>query len=534
MKATAKPKRQNRVALKESRRISKNPKTTKKKTALVRAKKELTILNRLARTVTAQLSLQEACNAVVKEISYALKLKVAVLFLQEGDELQLKAIGPNTSYLNPETVPLHRVGECLCGLAAGTGRMIASSNIHKDKRCTWIECKKAGLHSFAAVPLLLGKQHIGVLGIASADHHDFRQAARFLKTAADQLAIYIQNAKLFEQTRTYASQLEQQIAERKHDQEVLHKSEERFRALTENTSDWIWEVDQNGVYTYSSPKVKDLLGYEPDEIIGRTPFDLMSKDKAKRLHEIFNSIVESLKPFAALENVNLHKDGRQVIIETSGIPIFDKNGNFVGYRGIDRDITERKLLEEGIRESEGKYRSLYQEFCGILNAIPDALVLLSSDLKVVWSNEVAAKNMNMSLDDFIGQHCYKVRHGRSEPCEMCSVLECFTSHKPKIIESTTPDGRIWELHVYPVFGDRGEVKGVIEAAHNITERKRAEEALKQHKKELIGRINELEEFYNLAVGRELRMMELKKEIKQLKQLLEKYQIPLPKTTLPIR
>jgi hypothetical protein len=78
------------------------------------------------------------------------------------------------------------------------------------------------------------------------------------------------------------------------------------------------------------------------------------------------------------------------------------------------------------------------------------------------------------------------------------------------------------------------VKGVIEAAHNITERKRAEEELKQHRKELLARVNELEEFYKLAVGRELRMVELKKEIEQLKQLLEKYQIPIPNKTMSIQ
>ncbi len=119
--------------------------------------------------------------------------------------LQLRAI--DTSYLKPEAVPLHRVGECLCGLAAQKGQIVASGNIHTDKRCTWKECKEAGLRSFAAIPLLLGKQHVGVLGIASADHRDFRQAARFLRTAADQLAIYIQIVRLLEQTREHASQL---------------------------------------------------------------------------------------------------------------------------------------------------------------------------------------------------------------------------------------------------------------------------------------------------------------------------------------
>jgi PAS domain-containing protein len=210
-------------------------------------------------------------------------------------------------------------------------------------------------------------------------------------------------------------------------------------------------------------------------------------------------------------------------MQITSSPLKNSEGKIIAGIRVVRDITERKLLEEGIRDREGKYRSLFQEFRGILDAIPDALVLLSSDLKLIWSNEVAAKNMNMSLDDFIGQHCYKVRHGLSEPCEMCPVLDCFASHKPKIVESTTPDGRIWELHVYPVFGDRGEVKGVIEAAHNITERKRAGEALLKKEKELILRVKELEDFYGMAVGRELRMKQLKEEIEKLKEQLEKYE-----------
>ena len=97
-----------------------------------------------------------------------------------------------------------------------------------------------------------------------------------------------------------------------------------------------------------APKVKDLLGYEPNEIIGKSPFDLMPVDESQRISDIFHSIIESRKPFAAIENTNLHKDGRRLVLETSGVPIFDKDGNFSGYRGIDRDITERKKAEEEI------------------------------------------------------------------------------------------------------------------------------------------------------------------------------------------
>jgi len=82
------------------------------------------------------------------------------------------------------------------------------------------------------------------------------------------------------------------ITEQKRAEEALHESEQRFRSLVETTSDWVWAVDRNGVYIYASPKVKDLLGYEPEDVIGKTPFDLMPAKDAKRvfLHCCFQYI----------------------------------------------------------------------------------------------------------------------------------------------------------------------------------------------------------------------------------------------------
>ena len=136
--------------------------------------------------------------------------------------------------------------------------------------------------------------------------------------------------------------------------EALQESEQRFRSLVETTSDWVWEVDQNDFYSYTSPKVKDLLGYDPEEVIAKKPFDFMPLDEAKRVAKLFGNIVESRKPFTGLENTNLHKDGRLVVLETSGVPIFEKDGNFAGYRGIDRDISERKRAEEEQKNLEAR------------------------------------------------------------------------------------------------------------------------------------------------------------------------------------
>ena len=132
--------------------------------------------------------------------------------------------------------------------------------------------------------------------------------------------------------------------------EGLRESEEKYRSLVEATSDWIWEVDNDGVYTYTNSKVKEILGYEPEEIIGKTPFDFMLPDEQERLSEWFGNILESHKPFEGLENTNIHKDGRHVLLETSGVPFFDTDGNLLGYRGIDRNITRRKLAEKALQK----------------------------------------------------------------------------------------------------------------------------------------------------------------------------------------
>jgi PAS domain S-box-containing protein len=132
----------------------------------------------------------------------------------------------------------------------------------------------------------------------------------------------------------------------------------RFRDLTENTSDWIWEVDTRMRYVYASPQVAQLLGYTPEEILGKTPFDFMPPAEAARVRNFLNEMKPNPKPFHNLENVNQCKDGSLRVLETSGIPIRNIHGQFTGFRGIDRDITERKKAEEAIRESESKYRSI--------------------------------------------------------------------------------------------------------------------------------------------------------------------------------
>ncbi len=136
------------------------------------------------------------------------------------------------------------------------------------------------------------------------------------------------------------------ITKRKQAEKALKENQQKFQGLVETLYDWIWEVDSQGHYTYVSPQLKSILGYEPQEILGKTPFNLMPPEEAKSISEKFEALVMERKPIAALENINIHKDGHLIRLETNGLPFYDADGNFKGYRGTDRDITARKQAEE--------------------------------------------------------------------------------------------------------------------------------------------------------------------------------------------
>jgi PAS domain S-box-containing protein/putative nucleotidyltransferase with HDIG domain len=144
------------------------------------------------------------------------------------------------------------------------------------------------------------------------------------------------------------------VTDRRRAEEAILASEERFRNLVEATSDWVWEVDPNGIYTYASSKACEVLGYEVSEIIGRSIFDFMPSRESNRFARTFKSHSEKKEPFAFLEASRQRKDGKLIVMETSGVPFFASDGSLLGYRGIGRDITNRKNIERELERSVKK------------------------------------------------------------------------------------------------------------------------------------------------------------------------------------
>ncbi len=140
---------------------------------------------------------------------------------------------------------------------------------------------------------------------------------------------------------------------RKQAEEALRKNEERLSEI--NKSDWVWEVDNNGVYTYTSQTGIDYFGYSEKDIIGKTPFDFMPPEEAERVAGIFSELVAVKAPIKDLENWNIKKNGELCCVLTNGVPILDEDGNLLGYRGVDKDITRYRQTIDTLKQKLAAY-----------------------------------------------------------------------------------------------------------------------------------------------------------------------------------
>lgn len=177
----------------------------------------------------------------------------------------------------------------------------------------------------------------------------------------------------------------------------LLSSEKRFHDIAYSLADWIWEVDSEAKYIYASESVFNVLGYKPEELLGKTPFDFMPEDQAMEVYSHFNQILENRSRIKDLINVNYHKNGKLIYLRTSGVPIFN-DGEFVGYRGVDKDITKQLLDELELKESEIKFRELFE------NAADPIFIAEQNTGIILNANKAAEQLMLKPKKELIGIH----------------------------------------------------------------------------------------------------------------------------------
>lgn len=281
------------------------------------------------------------------------------------------------------------------------------------------------------------------------------------------------------------------ITARKQSEEALKQSEERFRQVAETAGEFIWEVDAKGLYTYASPSVKKLLGYTPEELVGKKHFyDLFMPFVRDELKAAAFQVFADRQTFRGFPNANVSKSGEIVHLETSGTPVLDSAGNLVGYRGVDTDVTARlqahERLEERVRERTAelvKANEALRYLAAIVESSDDAI--LSGDLDGIitsW-NAGAQRLYNYASEEIMGRPITVLvpRNRRGELREILKKLRCG-EHIRRYETVRLKKGGIpveVSITVSPVRNGEGQVIGVSAIARDITERKQAEEALQK-------------------------------------------------------
>jgi PAS domain S-box-containing protein len=292
---------------------------------------ELATLNTLGQAVNASLSLEEATKAALAGMLNAVRPDLAFLFLRDGERLILKDVMPAASRHRLGDVPEHRVGECVCGLAVREGKPIYSRDIFNDLRCTWNECKQAGIRSFAALPLTSGDEVIGVIGLASDTERDFERQGGFLETLANQISVALVNARLYEMAH-------RELAERKR---AVQESRERA-ALLDAANDAIYVRALDHTITYWNAGAQRLYGWSPSEAMGRKITELGGLDPAA-FTAPHTALLEN--GYWSGEMKRTSKDGQERIAFCRWTLLRDEQGQPKEVLAINTDITERKQLE---------------------------------------------------------------------------------------------------------------------------------------------------------------------------------------------
>jgi two-component system cell cycle sensor histidine kinase/response regulator CckA len=251
----------------------------------------------------------------------------------------------------------------------------------------------------------------------------------------------------------------------------LLESETRYRSLVETTNDWIWELDENGVFTYSSPRIRDVLGYEPHEIIGKTPFDLMPAPEAENARKFFHTFRDVTEPLAGIEHRNVHKDGRIVILESSWVPVFDVKGRFTGCRGIARDITLHKQLEEQLRHAQkmnaiGELAGgIAHDFNNILTTIIGYIYILQTRL-TDESLKKFVEHLNYSAQRAASLVSKLLAFGRKQiislqPMKINDVIIKSKSLLSRLIQENIEIRTVFSEDDITVMGDEGQIEQVV-------------------------------------------------------------------------
>jgi PAS domain S-box-containing protein len=287
--------------------------------------------------------------------------------------------------------------------------------------------------------------------------------------------------ELPDMTRRIA-ELERLETEHKLRIEILQASENKYRELLENLPQKIFHKDKNSVYVSCNNNYARDLKIQPDEIVGKTDYDFYTKELAEKYIADDKRIMESGKTEYIEEKYI--QNGQEVVVQTVKRPLKDEKGNTIGILGIFWDITERRQIEEALKESEERYRT-------IIEYSNDMIWTLDTEGRFLFFNKRSEEITGYKLEDWQGKSFAPL----IEKDDLTKVIEVFQKTlcgEPQQYEVSVKreDGSniILFVNTAPIYS-KGEVVGTVSFGRDVTERKKAEEQIKESLKQKLKKSN---------------------------------------------
>jgi two-component system, cell cycle sensor histidine kinase and response regulator CckA len=269
------------------------------------------------------------------------------------------------------------------------------------------------------------------------------------------------------------------ITERKLTEDALRQSEEKYRILAENVSDIIWSLDMDLKFTYISPSAERLQGWTVEEWKTLRLDDILTPESLERVRK---ALEEELSPAATpirtrtIEVEEYRKDGSTVWIEVTASPLLDQQGRFVGITGVSRDISERRRTQEALKQSETRFRMLFEKSPYGISIARNGITL--------YANDACLKMFGY---DHLSEHTGTSQLLRVAPESRAYIMDRFVrrSHGEAITDTFEFVGLRKDGSTFPLFGQVISIQlddgpATVSFFQDLTERKRVEEILREN------------------------------------------------------
>ncbi|MDZ4164141.1 MAG: PAS domain-containing protein [Smithellaceae bacterium] len=268
-------------------------------------------------------------------------------------------------------------------------------------------------------------------------------------------------------------------------QNKIAQSSQLWRGTLDTLTDFISVHDREYRILKVNRPLADFYGLHPRDMIGRKCYEVMHKTGAPPPECPHQQTVTGRRP-VQIETF-MRETGKYYEVFTT--PMFAEDGTVASCVHVMRDITERKERDVLLRKSEEKYRRISQEFNTLLDAIPDIILLHDQDLKIIWANKAAARDLALDPSELPGKLCHVLWYNQDAPCDICPTIRSFQTGAEHHQVKTTPARGTRDLRTFPILNDKGAVVSVIQVSRDITEHRHLEEQLRQSQKmEAVGQL----------------------------------------------